>query len=66
MSIRRGYYYLTDEGYDGPFETISEAKLAASARTRKLSTLGRNVEVSIHALVTLETRDRYGSWETVH
>lgn len=60
MSIRRGYYYLTDEGYDGPFETISEVKAAASQRAHHTS------KVSIHALVTLETRDRYGSWETVN
>lgn len=62
MSTRMGYYYLAEEVYDGPFTTISEAKDAVSQDARISSTS----EVSIRAMVTLETRDRYGAWETVH
>lgn len=60
MSIRRGYFYVTKDDYGGPFDTIREAKEAASQHAQHTS------KVSIVATVTLETRDHYGSWETVH
>ncbi len=59
MSIRRGYYYLAGDRYDGPFQTIAEAKSA---------TLNVNLraEVTIRAMVVLEKRDERGNWQTVH
>lgn len=60
MSSRRGYYFITDECYDGPFESISEAKEEVSRHIQPTS------EVSIITTVTLETRNKHGSWETVH
>ena len=58
MSIRRGYYYLAGDHYDGPFQTIKDAKAEASKSVMK--------EVSIRAMVVLEKRDEHGNWQTVH
>lgn len=60
MSTRRGYYWLSGEGYEGPFPTIKEAKADASERAA-------NVSVSICTLVTVEHKT-YPSqeWQTVH
>ena len=59
MSLRRGYWYLAGEVFDGPFRTIREAKEASS-------TIKNTTEVSIRAMIALERRDELGNWVTVH
>jgi hypothetical protein len=59
VSIRRGYWYLAGEVFDGPFKTIKEAKEASTA-------IKNTTEVSIRAMIALERRDETGNWVTVH
>lgn len=61
MSIRRGYWFLAGETYDGPFQTIREAKEASSALNP-----ATHPHVSIRAMVALERRNERGEWQTVH
>lgn len=62
MSARRGYYYIADGQYDGPFSTIKQAKEALEAHP-----LNKRAEaVSIRSLITIETKDNSGNWVTVH
>lgn len=61
MSIRRGYYFLAGDQYDGPFQTIAEAKRATLNVRQRMSD-----EVTIRAMVVLEKRDKHGNWQTVH
>lgn len=57
MSVRRGYWYLAGEKFDGPFQTVREAKSDA---------LNHPGEVTIRTMVVLEKRDEAGNWQTVH
>lgn len=60
MSVRRGYWLLAnDEGFDGPFKSIAQAKEAASQ-------FKSTDEVSIRAMIAIERRDETGKWVTVH
>lgn len=63
MSIRQSYYYRAERGLvGGPFKSIREAKEALSQDAR-ISTFA---EVTIRAVVALESRDRDGYWRTLH
>lgn len=59
MAARRGYYWTGGGRFDGPFQTIKEAKENASQ-------LAPSIEVSIRAMVELERTDKHGNWQTVH
>lgn len=59
MSIRRGYWWLAGDAFNGPFETIKEAKADANH-------LAPSISISIRAMVELERTDEHGNWRTVH
>ena len=58
MSVRRGYWFLKGNTYDGPFQTIREAKEASSA-------IKNSDDVSIRSMIEVE-RFVNGQWVTVH
>lgn len=62
MSLRRGYWYLAGEVFDGPFRTIKEAKENVQKDVR----VANNAEVTIRTMIVLERGDRLGNWSTVH
>jgi hypothetical protein len=61
MSTRRGYYWIAEGTgvFDGPYQTIKEAKADAQQRAP-------SVTVSIRAMVELERTNDHGEWQTVH
>ncbi|MBR1173919.1 hypothetical protein JQ617_08135 [Bradyrhizobium sp. KB893862 SZCCT0404] len=61
MSIRKGYFWLSDKGFDGPFQTIGQAK--AEAQLNNKPPFGA---VSIRVMVEVERTDDKGVWQTVH
>jgi hypothetical protein len=59
LSARRGYYWSAGDTFDGPYQTVKEAKADASQRAP-------SIDITIHTLVAVEKTDKHGNWETVH